>query len=144
MGTERSFDPWSRAFPWRELVEEFLGPSGTRSSGPMVSGVGVPVDIAENDDAYLVFAVIPGIDPSQVDLQVEDDRLLLRGEVREPAVDGQWISRERRFGRFHRTIVLPGPVDPEGAEARYDRGVLIVRLPKAKGTRVRRIPVRGG
>ncbi|MCX2727471.1 Hsp20/alpha crystallin family protein [Thermomicrobium sp. 4228-Ro] len=143
MSGGRTFDPWFEGSPWREFVEQFFGVPAHRPA-PTVSGIGVPVDIAELGDAYVVYAVIPGIDPTSVDLQVEDDRLVLRGEIEEPEIEGQWVSRERRYGRFQRTVVLPGPVDPEGAEARYERGVLIVRLPKASRARARRIPVRGG
>lgn len=120
-----------------------LGTRGSRLTGSVVSGVGVPVDLAENEESYILYAVLPGIDPEAVDLQVQDDRLILRGEIREPIIDGQWISRERRFGPFQRTIVLPGPVEPGRAEARYERGLLLVRLPKTTTARSRRIPVRG-
>lgn len=143
MSGGRPFDPWFEGVPWREFVEQFFG-TPVQRPGPTVSGIGVPVDVAEEDDAYIVYAVVPGVDPAAVDLQVEDDRLVLRGEVEEPTIEGQWVSRERRYGRFQRTVVLPGLVDPEGAEARYERGVLIVRLPKASRARARRIPVRGG
>ncbi|ACM06268.1 Hsp20/alpha crystallin family protein [Thermomicrobium roseum] len=141
MAGRRSFDPWAEGFPWRELLEQAYGLRGERS-GPMVAGVGVPVDIAELEDAYVIYAVIPGVEPAAMDLVVEDDRVVLRGEVREPSVDGQWVSRERRFGRFQRTIELPSPVDPERAEARYENGILVIRLPKAAPGRVRRIPVK--
>jgi len=139
----RPFDPWSEGFPWREFVEQMFGTT-TQRPGPTVSGIGVPVDVADLEDAYVVYAVLPGIDPAAVDLQVEDDRLILRGEIHEPEIEGHWVSRERRYGRFQRTVVLPGTVDPERAEARYERGILIVRLPKATRARARRIPVRGG
>ncbi len=141
MASGRSFDPWSEGFPWRDVMEQVLGP--TSRPGPMVAGIGVPVDVAEVEDAYILYAVIPGIEPQALDLQVEDDRIVLRGEVREPVLEGQWVSRERRFGRFQRTIVVPGPIDPEQAEAHYEHGVLVIRLPKARGMRARRIPVRG-
>ncbi|MCX7623168.1 MAG: Hsp20/alpha crystallin family protein [Thermomicrobium sp.] len=142
MSSGRPFDPWFEGVPWREFFEQVFGGSSTRP-GPTVPGVGVPVDIAETDDAYVVYAVLPGIDPAAVDVHVEEDRLILRGEIQEPTIDGQWVSRERRYGRFQRSVVLPGPIDPERSEARYDRGILIVRLPKASRARARRVPVRG-
>lgn len=141
MASGRPFDPWSEGFPWREVMEHVLGT--TSRPGPMVAGIGVPVDVAEVEDAYMIYAVIPGVEPQALDLQVDDDRIVLRGEVREPVLEGQWVSRERRFGRFQRTVVLPGPIDPEHAEAHYEHGVLVIRLPKATGARARRIPVRG-
>ncbi|MDW7981289.1 MAG: Hsp20/alpha crystallin family protein [Thermomicrobium sp.] len=144
MSSGRPFDPWFEGIPWRELMEQVFASSPSPSRPvPTVGGIGVPVDIAELDDAYLVYAVIPGVDPQALELQVEDDRLALRGEVREPSVDGAWVARERRFGRFQRTVVLPGPIDPDRSEARYEHGVLVIRLPKTTGSRARRIPVRG-
>ncbi len=143
MSGRRPYEPWFEGMPWREVLEQVLAGAGERP-GATVAGIGVPVDVAELDDAYVLYAVLPGVDPDAVDLHVEDERVILKGEIREPEIDGQWVSRERRFGRFQRTIVLPGPIDPEGAEARYERGILVVRLPKSSRMRARRIPVRGG
>lgn len=143
MSGRRPYEPWLEGMPWREVLEQVLAGAGERP-GPMVAGIGVPVDVAELDDAYVLYVVLPGVDPDAVDLHVEDERVVLKGDIREPEIDGQWVSRERRFGRFQRTIVLPGPIDPDGAEARYERGILVVRLPKSSRTRARRIPVRGG
>lgn len=139
------WDPWSEFLPLREMMDQLLRESmGRPRTGGMVSGIGVPIDIAETDDAYLVMAVIPGARPEDVQIQVSGDTLQLSGEVKEPELDEQatWIARERRYGPFRRVLTLPGPVRADDAEAEFVNGVLVVRLPKATVSRSRQIPIR--
>jgi len=136
--------PWD---PWEELLGHEPGdamrdPSPRVRRPGAVSGVGVPVDILETEDAYVIYAVIPGVRPEEIQLQVVDNTLQLSGEVREPSVSGNWLSRERRFGHFRRRLPLPGQVRVEDAEAEYSNGVLVVRLPKAAESGARSIPIR--
>ncbi len=142
MSTSR-WDPWGELLPLRELMDQLFRESMIRPRPPgMVSGIGVPVDLAETDEAYIVMAVIPGAQPEDVQIQVTGDTLQLSGEVKEPDLDGTWLARERRYGAFRRVLALPGPVRAEDAEAEFVNGVLVVRLPKASVSRSRQIPIR--
>jgi len=137
------WDPWGEFLPIREMVDQFLRESVLPPRAPgMVSGIGVPVDIAETDAAYVVLAVIPGSRPDEIQIQISGDTLQLSGEVKEPDLDGTWIVRERRYGPFRRVLTLPGPVRADDAEAEFVNGVLVVRLPKATVSRSRQIPIR--
>ncbi|MFB6194916.1 MAG: Hsp20/alpha crystallin family protein [Haloplanus sp.] len=91
------------------------------------------VDIAEWDGEYLVIADIPGFEPEDIDLRVNEDTLYLSAEHKgehEPEVE-TYLKRERARTSVSRTVDLPEPVDEERVSATYDNGVLTVTLPKA-------------
>ncbi len=112
-----------------------------------LTGVGrqpsIPIDVFENDEGYIVQAVAPGINPDQLDIQLNDQVLTIRGEWPQPqAQEGVTFHlRERATGRFERSIELPLPVNADGVQARYEYGILTLQLPKAESVRPRRISV---
>ena len=136
---EARLEPWAS---WRRLLEE--GPWSWLGRWGLPEGIWFPaVDVVERPDEVVVEVELPGVDPDQVDLEVDDHQLRIRGHVRREveAEEGGILRSERRYGSFSRIIALPADVDPERADARYRRGVLEVRLPKKEQAR-RRIPVR--
>ncbi len=101
------------------------------------------VDVEETDEDVRITAELPGVDAKDLDVQLTDGTLVLRGEKREERGDrgrGWW---ERTYGAFERTIPLPCEVEVERASAKLEHGVLRVRLPKSEAARAhtRRIPV---
>jgi len=92
------------------------------------------VDVREKDKEIVVTAELPGVDEKNVDVRIEGDELIIRGEKREEheAEEGGWYHSERVYGSFVRTIPLPAEVDAERAEARFRKGVLKITLPKSK------------
>jgi len=108
------------------------------------TGVGYPAMNlwAGSEDAILT-AEIPGVDPSAIDISVTGDSLTLKG-TRKTDVDVEkfsWHRRERPTGEFTRTIQLPFKVDASGVEAKCNKGVLQVRLPRAEDEKPRRIEI---
>lgn len=101
------------------------------------------VDIIENDDAILLKADLPGIDPKDVDIQVESDTLTLRGErQQEKDVKEEDYRRiERSYGSFVRSFTLPNTVDTEKIQAEYRNGVLELTLPKRAEAKPKQIKV---
>ena len=103
------------------------------------------IDVVDDGDALRITAELPGIDRQDVELLVEDDALVLRGEKKlESKSEEQGCYRlERAFGSFQRVIPLPDGVDADRAEARFEHAVLTVRLPKiaAKKSDVRRLEI---
>ena len=97
--------------------------------------------IFEDADQLLVEVGIPGLDREKLELQLKDDTLQLSGERRgEDGVAAERCHRrERRTGRFGRTITLPCRVDSGKASADYREGVLRIKLPKAREAQARRI-----
>jgi HSP20 family protein len=90
------------------------------------------IDIVEADDEYKLVAEVPGLDPSQVDVSVSGDMLVIKGEKSresQTSEGGAQIS-ERSFGAFRRSFQLPDNVDAGQIEANHRNGVLTIRLPK--------------
>jgi len=102
------------------------------------------LDVSETDDAVLVHAEIPGIDPKELDIAVVGDTLTIRGEKKdETEREGRNFHRvERRYGSFTRSLRLPTPVDAEHVTARAAAGVLEIRLPKKEEARPKRIQIK--
>lgn len=92
------------------------------------------VDFMETDDAFLVLADLPGMNPSQVKFEANQWSVTICGE-RESMVSitkGKQLLSERARGRFCRTISLPSPCDVDKAQVQFKNGVYEVVLPKKK------------
>jgi len=103
------------------------------------------LDVSETDDAVLVHAEIPGIDPKDLDISVVGDTLTVRGEkTDETEQSGRNYHRvERRYGSFTRSLALPAAVDADHVTATAKQGVLEIRLPKKEEAKAKRIEVKG-
>jgi len=90
------------------------------------------VDIVDEGGALRLTAELPGMEKKDLEIDVEDGFLVLRGEKRVDAKQEEkgCYRLERAFGSFQRVLPLPDGVDLEHAEARFDQGVLTLRLPK--------------
>jgi len=91
------------------------------------------MDIVEKDKAFEVTAELPGLDAKNIELQLSDGMLTIKGEKqeeREEKTKDRYVS-ERRYGSFRRTLQVPGSVDVDKIEANYKSGVLTVTLPKS-------------
>lgn len=113
------------------------GPSGLLSWEP-------PVDIEETDDAFLLEAEVPGVRRQDVDVELVDNQLTIRGEVRERERTGILRRRTRRTGEFDYRVTLPGEVDGDQVEAELEDGVLRLHVPKVASAQRRRIEVKTG
>lgn len=133
------FDEMDRMFE-----DPFFG-RGSRAEG---QNWGLPLDVAENENVYIIHASIPGIDPDDVDVSISDNVLTIRGEMSGEMGDenDRYVLRERRMGSFTRSVSFPMAVDADRVEATCSNGVLTLRLPKAETARPRRISIgnRGG
>jgi HSP20 family protein len=102
-----------------------------------------PVNLWEDDDNLYVEAELPGVAPENLVVQVtEGNQLTLEGDRQQAAqLEGTWLRQERGFGKFSRLVELPVAVDADKVEARFDRGVLALKLPRAASAKPRRIAV---
>lgn len=101
------------------------------------------VDVSETEKNVLVKAELPGLEPKDVDLTIERDTLILRGEKKQESEEKNenYHRVERSYGSFHRSIPLPVKVDAEKVKAKFKNGVLTVTLPKDKSARPRRVSI---
>lgn len=97
------------------------------------------VDVREENDAYIVNALVPGLKAGDLNIQILDDVVTIEGEFK--ADDSQYIMRELPHGSFRRTLHLPTSLDASHAEARISDGVLTLRLAKAESARPKTIKV---
>lgn len=102
------------------------------------------VDVSEEDDAYIVKASVPGVDPDDVEVTLTDNVLTMKGESREDKeVDEKdYHLRERRFGSFSRSLTLPMSIEEGKVEATHDNGVLTLRLPKSEEVKPKKIAIK--
>jgi HSP20 family protein len=104
--------------------------------------VRVPVDVRETDEAYFISAMLPGVDSEDVDIQVHDRMLTLKGEMKIGQDDDvEYLLREQPNGRFLRELRLPEPVDAEKIKAKLTNGVLTIEAAKSEEARPKTIKV---
>jgi HSP20 family protein len=139
--------------------EPFCGPSAAqnqferflREAFSPVSGEGEvstrtwapPVDIYENGDNLVLKAELPGVNPDDVEIRVEDNTLYLKGERKfEKEVKEQNYHRvERSYGSFTRSFSLPNSVDADKVAANYKDGVLTLTMPKKEEAKPKTIKI---
>ena len=104
------------------------------------------IDVVEQKDAYLVYAELPGVDASAVDISFEQNVLTLKGlkpSSIEAAKDGEVrvYAAERVTGSFERSVRLPEFVDSEKIQAEFVNGLLKITVPKARAAQLRKIEI---
>jgi HSP20 family protein len=126
------------------LFDETLWESGWKDVARWRNGA-IPLDIYEKGANVVVKASIPGVKPSDLDVEVRDDVLSVCGKVDEDQEEKKdnYYMREQRRGRFERSVVLPSPVIADRAEAVFENGVLTLTLPKSAQASGRKIRIQG-
>lgn len=113
------------------LMDRLLG-SGM-SLGPTESrGLVLPIDVYEKDSTLVFKAPVPGVKPEELDVQVENGVMTIRGEVRqdETLSDAKVYLRESTYGAFTRSVRLPEGLDFERIEARFQDGFVTITIPR--------------
>jgi HSP20 family protein len=124
------------------LFDSFTGmaPARTEGAGAMWSPA---VDVREDQDNFYVEAELPGMSKDDIELEVENNVLMLKGERRferkEEKEDFHFI--ERSYGSFYRSFALPKNVDGENISAGYKDGVLTVTIPKKEEVKPKRVSI---
>jgi len=101
------------------------------------------VDIYETGDSIVIKAELPDVDQKDIDVRIEDNTLILRGERKhEDEVKKENYHRiERYFGTFQRSFTLPATINQEKVEANCDKGVLTITLPKKEEKKPKQISI---
>ncbi|MDD3579682.1 MAG: Hsp20/alpha crystallin family protein [Desulfobacca sp.] len=108
------------------------------------AGVYPLVNISEDADHLYVRAELPGVNPEDIQITLENNNLILRGERKVPEAEKNvdYHRREREVGSFRRVVRLPGRVDPGKVEATCQNGVLIITLTKPEEIKPKQITVK--
>jgi HSP20 family protein len=96
-----------------------------------------PTDVYETHHAIVVKVEIAGMQVREIDVALQGQTLTIGGERHDSGAKLRYQQMEIQYGRFETSVELPGAVDPEGIEATYSNGFLVVRLPQVQSHRVR-------
>jgi HSP20 family protein len=130
-------DRFNRLF--NDTFSRFFGEGGELAQ----TGWLPAVDVYENDQNVVMKAELPGVDPKNVEIRVEDGTLYLKGERKfeKEVKDDNYHRVERSYGSFARSFALPSSVDSEKATAEYKDGVLTLTLPKKEEAKPKTIKI---
>lgn len=133
------FDSFRREM--EDLFDRFLGEDG--SNGHAVAAWAPRVDVEETEKEFVVKADLPGVDPKDVDIQVVDNVLTLRGarEEKKEEKKKNFHRVERFSGQFYRAIGLPAGADADKVTATTSNGTVIVTIPKKPEAQPKKITV---
>ncbi len=129
--------------PYFRLVDDLLSDAFGSGGQFEARGFGLALDVEENQEAYIVRANLPGVSLDDISVNIHEDVLTIAGETAsdERSEDSRLLIRERRSGKFSRSLRFPTVVNGEAIEASFEDGVLSITLPKAEHVKPRQIPV---
>src|ERR687895_671955 len=106
----------------------------------------IPLDVVQEGDNIVVKASVPGVNPEDIDVSIENDVLIIRGQTKEEheRQEGNYLMRERRSGSFYRALRLPDTLDSDQAQPHYENGVLSITFPRLESKRAKRLPITRG
>ncbi len=119
-----------QSYPYRQMARRALQ---TREGT-------LGINIREEDDAYILSALVPGLTAEDLNIQVLDDVIRIEGEYK--ADEQGYLVRELPNGSFTRTLRLPAVIDADHVEAKIADGVLTLTLPKAESARPKKIRIK--
>jgi len=128
-----------------DMVERFFGGEiGSTGAGSMTFSP--PIDIVDKNGEIVVRADLPGMEQKDIQIEVQDGSLTIRGERKEERkeTNDNYRWSERWEGQFMRTISLPAGIDPAKIQAQFKNGVLEVHMPKKQEAAPKKIEVKGG
>lgn len=144
----RSRDPFDRLFndaffnsPFRPVWSYgFNGGSGGNR-------LGIAIDAYETESEVVIVAAVPGLGPEDISISVLENTVTLSGQLPNVAQSADarqatWYVHELPYGSFQRSLKLPVDIDPDGADATFENGIVSLHLPKARQSRPRQITVR--
>lgn len=118
----------------KQITQSRSIPSSEEKNWFPETGAGqLVVDLYEKDNQLIIESTIAGVGVSDLDITVEPDLIVIRGERKKKKVDKpkQYYYQECFWGKFSRTLVLPFPIEPDKVKASLKNGILIIALPKA-------------
>lgn len=135
------YQPWGHY----DLMDRLLaGQQGRHSHDAAAADWTPAVDIKEEAERFVIHADVPGVDPKDIEISMEDGVLSLSGERKSAVASEQdgYTRTERRTGRFLRRFTLPEGTDAEGISAQGNHGVLEIVIPKVAKVAPKKIQVK--
>lgn len=141
------WDPFRDLATLHERMNRLFDETVARTRGiepSELTGAWAPaVDVYEDADRYLLYAELPGLSKNDVQIELKDNVLTIKGERKfDELLKDQTAHRvERSYGQFVRSFLLPAQVEAGKVEAKFTDGVLTVTVPKAAAAKPRLIPI---
>ena len=141
------YEPWKMLNQFHKELDQFLGHYGNQNQGDstIATSTWMPaVDIKEEEQRFTIYVDVPGTDPKEVEVFMENGVLTIKGERKaESQQDSNNYKRvERVYGTFYRRFSLPDTADAEGISATGKNGVLEITIPKKAAAQPRRIEIK--
>jgi len=140
------FEPFRGLFNSQDRFNRVLSQAFSQAFGDEESKLGSwapAVDIFETDENLVVKAELPGVDPKDVEVRVEDSTLYLKGQRKfeNEVKDENYHRIERSYGSFTRTFALPSSINADKVAAEYKDGMLTLTLPKREEAKPKTIKI---
>lgn len=139
-----SRSPFANLLP-RSLFGDFFDQYLTDANGDLTQLMNVSMDVAETDQAFEVKVDLPGIKPEEVDIQIDNNTLTIRGQRSEESEEKDEKKHfhrvERYSGSFSRSVVLPASINEDETAAEFRDGVLKIIVPKTEDAKPRKIKI---
>ena len=138
------WEPFVGPMSLQGAIQRLLESSFVRPSLFRPLGLDLALDMYETDDDLVVKAMVPGVNPEDIQITVTGDTLTIKGETRkEEELEGRnYIRQERSYGAFSRSIALPGNVNADKTEAEFEDGILTLTVPKVEEAKRKSIQVK--
>ncbi len=140
------WEPFRDLISLREAMDRLFEESWVRPRARWLLPIGetLAIDMYETADSVVVKTAVPGVKPEDIDITITGNSLTIAGETKaeEKVEEENYIRRERRYGRFSRSVTLPSGVQGEKAEATFDHGLLTLTIPKAEEAKPKVIKVK--
>ncbi|MBI5964467.1 MAG: Hsp20/alpha crystallin family protein [Chloroflexi bacterium] len=119
-----------QSYPYRRMARRWAGQPQKNS---------LSVNVREQEDAYILSALVPGLKAEDLNIQVVDNVVSIEGEY--PSVEAEYLLNELPNTPFQRTLRMPSEIEVEKVEAKIVDGVLTLNLPKAESARPKKIKI---
>jgi HSP20 family protein len=101
----------------------------------------LPLDAYVTEEEIVITAPVPGLDPDNVEITIDDDTLTIKGTLNPSLENVEYLFQERPYGQFSRSVKINVPVEADQAEAKFENGVLTLILPKSTEARTKVIKI---
>ena len=129
-----------RPFPMSYMLDRMFDADLARSRADAPRYL--PVDVVATDNDYVIHAVVPGLKAEDLNIEIVDNTLTIKGETKVPETDkGQYLMDEICYGKFARSLSIDADLDGSKAEAHLENGLLTLRVPKAESAKPKVVKV---
>ena len=138
------WDPFDEVVSLQRAMDRLLEEAWPFPSPFHERAFDLAMDMYETDENVVVKTAVPGVKPEAIEVTVVGNTLTIKGETKaeEKVEEKNYIRRERRYGKFARTVALPTHVEPEQAKAEFENGILTLTIPKKEEAKPKTIEVK--